>query len=31
MTYADGNQGSGLGQTHKCDRVKQVNGIPPPF
>jgi hypothetical protein len=28
MTYDVGNQGPGLGQAQKCDRVKLVNGIP---
>jgi hypothetical protein len=27
MTYGIGNPGPGLGQAHKCGRVKQVNGI----
>ena len=35
MTYDVGNLGPGLGQTHRCDRVKLVNGIywsqPPPL
>jgi len=27
MTYDVGNPGPGLGQAHKCGRVKPVNGI----
>jgi hypothetical protein len=27
-TYDVGNPGPGLGQAHKCGRVKSVNGIP---
>ena len=30
MTYDIGNPGPGLGQAHKCGRVKPVNGIPTP-
>ena len=28
VSYGIGNVGPGLGQTHKCGRVKLVNGIP---
>ena len=31
MTYDAENPGSGLGQAHKCGRVKPVNGIPTAF
>ena len=29
-TYDARNTGPGLGQAHKCNRVKPVNGIPAP-